>query len=62
MKARRGSGIVGKNISRRRIEKNRKKRMLNIQLLAIRSLPHSSSFSKCAKRKVKIMKRYNLRI
>jgi hypothetical protein len=45
----RGSIIVKKKRSTRRVESEG---VLNIQPLAIRSLLHSSSFSKCAKRKM----------
>ncbi len=42
MKTRRGSGIVENNKSRRGVKKRRKGRHVNIESLAIRSLPHSS--------------------
>jgi hypothetical protein len=47
MKARGGNGIVEKNISRRANREG----MLNIQPLDLRSPPHSSSSSECAKGK-----------
>jgi hypothetical protein len=41
------------------LKKTERERMLNIQLLDIRSSSHSSSFLECAKGR-HIMKRYNL--
>jgi hypothetical protein len=52
MKARRGSGIVKKNRIEEELIRPERKKMLNIQLLVIRSLPYASSSSECAKGKV----------
>jgi hypothetical protein len=51
MKARRGSKIIEKKKVEEKLRRAKRENVLNIQLLVVRLLPHSSSSSECVEGK-----------